>query len=417
MFHIFWRRLLDTLLSGNFICSQEKNMVMFYDNNTKVGGICGELWYLLADYLNFTFVPIKTTNRDFGQRTENGSYKGLVGMLARDEVQVILRSGFFKARMNVVDYTIPLWKSTFHIYVQPERLYDNKWVFTLFSPKTWYSIVFLFIIISCVGYFLQKIPTDSKRKKKDCTNFSLGDHFFHSFAMMCAQGYIPDAYHNKFKILSLSKSIFAWLVLLAFSSHLIYRMTNRETTLPFTDIETLFNSTKYVLLAFRGSFLFNYLHNKYGNNTTGQNQRIHFIDIAEEMHRKICDSMKNYALFEIEDRFMALNRYGCSLQSIGNYNQTWITFALKKDFRYKKTIDSTLIKFNEVGIMDALKDRWLNIRLENKEQNKFKTIDLHQVHLIFLILCCGILISFTILILENIKYYYDTKNVRRRRRR
>lgn len=50
--------------------------------------------------------------------------------------------------------------------------------------------------------------------------------------------------------------------------------------------------------------------------------------------------MKNYALFEIEDRFMALNRRGCQLQPTGDYNETWITFALKKDFRYKKTIDS-----------------------------------------------------------------------------
>lgn len=73
-------------------------------------------------------------------------------------------------------------------------------------------------------------------------------------------GYIPDAFYNKFKILSLSKSIFAWLVLLAFSSHLIYRMTNRETTLPFEDLETLFSNTKKILLAFRGSIIYYYLN-------------------------------------------------------------------------------------------------------------------------------------------------------------
>jgi len=42
------------LLCKNFVYFQEMNMVMFYNNNTKVRGICGELWYLLADYLNFT---------------------------------------------------------------------------------------------------------------------------------------------------------------------------------------------------------------------------------------------------------------------------------------------------------------------------------------------------------------------------
>lgn len=35
-------------------------MVMFYDNDTKVRGVCGEMWYLLADYLNFTYVTNNT---------------------------------------------------------------------------------------------------------------------------------------------------------------------------------------------------------------------------------------------------------------------------------------------------------------------------------------------------------------------
>lgn len=59
--HFFCKRLLNTLLYENFIlCSQEKNMVMFYDNDTKVRGVCGEMWYLLADYLNFTYVTNNT---------------------------------------------------------------------------------------------------------------------------------------------------------------------------------------------------------------------------------------------------------------------------------------------------------------------------------------------------------------------
>lgn len=73
-------------------------------------------------------------------------------------------------------------------------------------------------------------------------------------------GYIPDAFHNKNKILSLSKSLFAWLILLAFSSHLIYRMTNRDPRLPFDDVDTLFSNTKKILLAFRGSIIYYYLH-------------------------------------------------------------------------------------------------------------------------------------------------------------
>ncbi|XP_025263452.1 uncharacterized protein LOC112637613 [Camponotus floridanus] len=363
---------------------EEKNMVMFYDNDTKVNGICGEIWYLLADYLNFTFIPMKTTNRNFGERLKNGNYTGIIGMLMRNEAQAIMRTGYFINRMDLLDYTVPLWISEFHIYTQPELQFDNTWVFTLFCPKTWYSIIFLFIILSFIGYFLQKLLMDYKLKNKISINFSLNDHFFHSFAMMCAQGYIPDAFYNKFKILSISKSIFAWLVLLAFSSHLIYRMTVKETILPFKDVDTLFSNTKKILLAFRGSIIYYDLNNKYGNNVNGKNllERVQFIDIAEDMHNTICSNIKKYAMFEIDDRFMALNKKNdCPLIAIGNYNKTYISFGFQKHYPYKKNIDYALIKFNEVGLMDALKDRWMDIRMEeykNIEEIQFKTIDLHQ---------------------------------------
>lgn len=38
--------------------TQERNIVHFYDNNTKITGVFGELWNTLAEYLNFTWVEI-----------------------------------------------------------------------------------------------------------------------------------------------------------------------------------------------------------------------------------------------------------------------------------------------------------------------------------------------------------------------
>ncbi|KYM99095.1 putative glutamate receptor [Cyphomyrmex costatus] len=382
---------------------EEKNMVMFQDNDTRIDGIFGQLWYLLQDYLNFTFIPIKSTERNFGKLLENGSHNGLLGILERNEAQVIMRSTFYFTRMNIVDYTTPLWQSTYHIYVHPEWLYDNTWVFTLFSWQTWFYIVFLFIILSCVGYFLQKVSIDKfKHKRKGFVGFSLGDHFFYSFTIMSARGCIPNTFYNKFKILTFSKSIFAWLTLLAFSSHLIYRMTYREQMLPFKDIDSLINNTKYILLMYRGSplaYSFNFRYGSLAGNDPSA--RIRFIDIAENMHRKICSNLKKYALFECDDRYMALSK-NCQLRATVKYNVTWVTLAFQKNYPYRKNFDYAIIKFREVGLIDDLKDTWFNIRLEDTDQEIFNPIDVHQVYLIFLILYCGILISFVILILENI---------------
>jgi len=54
---------------------------------------------------------MKTTNRNFGERLKNGSYTGIIGMLMRNEAQAIMRTGYFINRMDILDYTAPLWKS------------------------------------------------------------------------------------------------------------------------------------------------------------------------------------------------------------------------------------------------------------------------------------------------------------------
>lgn len=59
----------------------------------------------------FRFIPIKSISRSFDEKLENGSYNGLTGMLLRNEVQAIMRSGFYLNRLEFMDYTMPLWKS------------------------------------------------------------------------------------------------------------------------------------------------------------------------------------------------------------------------------------------------------------------------------------------------------------------
>lgn len=84
---------------------------------------------------------------------------------------------------------------------------------------------------------------------------------------------------------------------------------------------------------------------KYANDKSSQDifARVRFVTLAEDMHNKICDNLGKYAMFEIEDRYMAINRYGCPLLPTGNYNETWITFALEKNFPYKRTIDAACV--------------------------------------------------------------------------
>ncbi|KAK2577946.1 hypothetical protein KPH14_012255 [Odynerus spinipes] len=394
--------------------NEVSHVASFYDNDTKATGVSGELWILLADYLNFTLIPMKSKEGMFGKRLENGSYSGLIGTMKRNESEVILRTGLYRFRMRDLDYSTPIYKTRYHLITRPEWHYDNEWIITMFSKKSWCLIISLFVVLSMLGYFLQKIPDKNSKRKESSPDFNLSDHIFHTFAIMCSQGYLPTNYHKKFKILSISKSIFSWLVFLTFSAHLIYRMTNKRVVPPFEDIESLFEDTDYTILAFRGSMIFESFELKMRRMIAANpdlKDRVMFMNTREDMYRKVCYSKRKYAIFEVQDTFMAVSRFVCELLPVGrSYYRTWITFGIRKDLPYKRAIDIAIIKMHEVGLVDGLRDRWLLTKLENRKRSVFKMIDFNQVYMLFYILTVGLFVSFIVLGIEHIVFFYESKS-------
>ena len=72
---------------------------------------------------------------------------------------------------------------------------------------------------------------------------------------MCSQGSIPDNVYTRFKILSLCKSFFSWMIFIALSAHSISRMMNRTLIPPFNDLESVIKNTDYEIKAFEGSMV------------------------------------------------------------------------------------------------------------------------------------------------------------------
>ncbi|XP_046829237.1 glutamate receptor ionotropic, kainate glr-3-like [Vespa crabro] len=381
---------------------EDPHVVMFYENNTKIRGISGEVWTLLADYLNFTLIPVKSKSNTFGEPLEDGTYDGVMGIFKRNETDIILRTGLYKFRKKDMDYTIPIYRTGYNLLIRPKWQYDNMWLIEMFSIKTWYFIISIFVILCLFGYFAQKIPEINTEDNKTNINFNLSDHIFHTFAIMCSQGYLPSDYFDKFKILSTSKNIFSWLIFLTFSSHLIYRMTNRELIPPFKDFNDLLSNTNYIILSFRGSMV----HESFEV----------YIEIIFELFIMIerminpCNNKNKYAIFEVHDTFTVISRFVCTLMPIGNlYYKTWITFGIQKHLPYKRTIDIAIIKMQEVGLVDCLKERWLLTKLDNKENNRFEKIDFDQIYVIFCILSIGLLAAILVLAIEHIVFFYESK--------
>ncbi|KAI4492291.1 hypothetical protein M0802_009872 [Mischocyttarus mexicanus] len=396
------------------------HIAMFYENNTRITGILGDLWTTLSDYLNFTLIPVKCSTVSFGKLLPNGSYDGIMGMFQRNETDVILRTGQFKFHKNDLAYTMPIYRTGYSLLIRPKWYYDNLWLISMFSPNTWYFIISLFVILSIFGYIAQKIPTIYSKEYKNNVNFNLSDHIFHTFAVMCSQGYLPKEFFDKFKILSYSKNIFSWLIFLTFSSNLIYQMTNRKVIPPFNNITDLLHKTDYIIVSFLGSMVHEEFENRiqlHINDNPKLSNRIKYVATNVEMYQKICEAKDKYAIFEVYDMFVVTGRYACTLIPVGKfYFKTWIAFGMQKYLPYKRTIDVAIIKMQEIGLVDRLKDSWLFIKLDNKITNEYKKIDLNQIYVIFCILSIGFVASILVLAIEHLVFYYERKIVTKKKR-
>ncbi|XP_076625150.1 glutamate receptor ionotropic, kainate glr-3-like [Colletes latitarsis] len=374
---------------------------------------------MLADHLKFTLLPVRHDKNDFGMRLDNGSYNGLMGLIDRNETQVILRTGYYADRMDLLEYTTPVWRTKYRLYIQPELKHDNKWIFTIFERHVWYALVLLILILSLGGYILQtkqyRNSKKNKTRKQKTKYFTFNDHVFYTHSIMCGQGYVPDALYDQNKILSISKSTFAWLILLSFSSNLIYQMANRIVTLPFNNLDTLINKTKYDVLVFRGSMIYEFVEKRVHLSKRlpkryDLTNRFQIVDTTSTMYRKVCDKKKKFAMLENQDKYYIKRRRICPVIPVGkSYFHTWIGFGLTKRFPYKKIINISLLKFHEVGLIDALKDRWFVYKIKYENKIPFKTIDMEQVYLILCIPCIGTAMSLVILLLENIVFYCQNK--------
>ncbi|KZC07988.1 hypothetical protein WN55_09051 [Dufourea novaeangliae] len=259
----------------------------------------------------------------------------------------------------------------------------------------------------------RKYKKTKRRLRRIREHFTFNDHVFYTYSMMCNQGYIPDAFHRHSKILTISKIIFAWLILLNFSSNLIIRMKNRTFHPSFNDLHDLMNTSDYIILSLNGSMWYEFLkvHRlpfdlRYSDDSVSKHFR--FMDDPNLMRKEICRPGK-YALMENDDISIVRDNRFCRIIPIKHaHHRIWIGFALPKRFPYKNIINVSILRLHEAGIIDVLKQRWLKYISKNVSTHSYRTINLNQMYLIFCIPIIGSLIRdqsrrITLFLPENTK--------------
>ncbi|CAB0044614.1 unnamed protein product [Trichogramma brassicae] len=382
--------------------------------------------------------------RNFGSQQDNGSYDGILGRLQANDSQIVPRSGMFRGRLDLLEYTVPLWSIRYRLYIRPEWRHDEAWMIHLFSPGLWSAFFLLLLALGCAEYLSELYYSRRRRETTgDRRRFaSLQDHVFYTVAVATSQGGVPAGLHDKSRLVYISTSLFAWVVLIAFSSHAIILLMSERFVPPFADLRGLLRGTQYAVLAFNGSMVhqeFRGLVQRYAL-TARDFSRVSYAPAAQDMYAKACAAAaaaaaatdatggsskrrKRYAVFEADDRHKALGRDFCRLVPTGaHYFESFVASAVRRGFKYKRCFDLGIVRMLETGLLDGLRDRWLDNswsggdKGSDDEQPPFQSIDLQQVYVTFGILAAGASLSILVLLAEILCHFLlDNKSMIMRR--
>ncbi|KAG5307519.1 GRIA1 protein, partial [Acromyrmex insinuator] len=390
---------------------QEPHFLHFYNNNTKVTGLCGEIWNLLSESLNFTLQPVKANVNGLGMSEKDRSFKnGLLGIIFRNETMAIPKLETFISRLVATEFSVPFWINRIQLYIHPEVIYDGEWMLKIFCWKIWCTILIMCVLLSLCTFLTQNIFIHNENKRK---NVSFSEHIFYNFGNFCNQSYIPEYLNGKSRILEVSLGLFCSMICTSFSAVLFMFLSKSGFVPPFDKFESMIYNTKFSVVTLKdsiGETLFKVLTTDSIERAKKSNRLI-VVSTLQEMHKKICSLPDKYAMFQNEEMHKVNGEIKCHLINIGEeFIRTWVTSGIVKNFKYKRTIDVGILKLIEVGLLSALKDRWMENKFKQYEDDqKPKPIELHQVSLIIVMMCCGAIIALVIFIIEKIVFAYKVK--------
>ncbi|KYN33174.1 putative glutamate receptor [Trachymyrmex septentrionalis] len=408
-----WR----TRIIPGYIEHCESHIFEFYDNDTKVTGLCGHLWTLLSEKLNFTLQAIKSNEISAGALKKNQTVytTGLLGILTRNETIAIPKTEMHDNRLIATDFTIPLWMSSQRLYIQHEVIHDNTWMAEVFSWRIWCFILIMHLLISVCSFWSQIVHL---RIKNNCKRSTFGDHIFYNFGMLCNQNQIPNILVGRSRIIELSLALFCSILYMSFGALLYVYITKRINIIaPFDDLNSLLTNTEYKIVSLEGStadIAFKIINDDtfIRIKTAKRPHRLIIAPTVERMFELACMKGKGkYTIFQGEDDYKVRNHIGCHMIPVGkSYFKIWVASGIVKNFKYKRTIDLGILRLKEVGLWNALTYRWVNKKPQCNYNLEQKAIGIDQVSLIILIMCCGMIIAFIIFIIEIIVYAYKYRS-------
>ncbi|XP_033609385.1 probable glutamate receptor isoform X2 [Cryptotermes secundus] len=369
-----------------------------------VSGYAIQFWNLLQERLNFTLEKLFLENGSHGSRNSDGTWSGIVGMVASGRADVGLNvMTITKSRLDVVHYVQPIATSRVTVYVRkPNATFSPaRQILTPFALKLWrvigLTVLLIAVLLSAVSY-----------NSKETANYRIYNSIFYTINIFCQQSsFLPRTWPCR--LICLTAYVTFMVLLMAYSASSISYLTVQRYQLPFRDFQGLLDDGTYGL-----GVVYDNAHEELLKNSKNLIIRKAYKTLVEpkrqklprstvEGLRRLCNEDK-YSFFC--SKIMAkglMQNLPCSVVEISEMSyRITVSMVISKQSPYKRFFNSLLLDFKSTGIIHKFDQEFWPRLLEDRTNEYLTAVTFEMVKMSYSILGAGICISVLVLCFERL---------------
>ncbi|KAK6186375.1 hypothetical protein SNE40_008421 [Patella caerulea] len=352
-------------------------------NNTVYSGVVVELSDMLAKHLNFTFTFVQPSDDKYGGKSSDGKWQGLVGLLVREEVDMVIADfSITEERSKIVDFILPpftrnTWSALSNRGIQRE----SNWT-KIFRPLNAYVYIAILATVVVVAILLLLVQTNSPEancshclRPWNCVISILNNALF-LISFVTARGDGVSTKKASVRVLVAFLSMFCIVLTGVYLGNLTAALTDTKYHKPFNSLEELvelpdwkwgirgYSLSKKILKNSKNNVMMKIWKGLEEFNKTDPS--IFDIDINVHVNRILTEGEK-YVYFGFGAESQILNRNDCALQIVDSILSNFQTaIAVTKNSYLKPDLESAMAKLSDTGFLTMLDE---TIYKDNRPQH------------------------------------------------
>ena len=219
------------------------NTEFIYDSNDNIidaKGYLIDLLNMLKKNCNFTSTIQYTIDGKFGGKNKDGSWNGMVGMVTRDEADVVMTTlTLTNIRKTVIDYTIPLfWEYMTLIAPKGQKLQVDYLVFLKIFPMYVYGIIFGGVLLFALAFYLISLSgIDNLHRQPDSEPFGFTNSIGIAMMFLMQLSYQISTKAMSTRVIYYTASISMFAIYSYYACDLTARMTAGPAATPIRNFQ------------------------------------------------------------------------------------------------------------------------------------------------------------------------------------